>query len=105
MSSFLFELWLTGKPYTVSFKQILLYSSFVKSFDMLPKQKLYQHLLYHLSHICKSMFYLHTGNSHHYYNVDLGKILSFNTNFFSTAPLLALLPLIGPSPGKKKLFL
>ena len=41
MSSFLIELWSTEKSYTVPFKEISLYSSFEKSFDMLPKQKLY----------------------------------------------------------------
>ena len=40
MSSFLIELWSTGKSYTVPFKKISFCSSFVKSFDTLPKQKL-----------------------------------------------------------------
>ena len=42
MSSFLIELWSTEKSYTVLFKEVLLWSSFVKSFHTLPKQKLYQ---------------------------------------------------------------
>ena len=42
MSSFLIELWSTEKSYTVPSKRISLCSSFVKSFDTLPKQKLYQ---------------------------------------------------------------
>ena len=41
MSSFLIELWPSGKSYTVPFKGISLCSSFVKSFDTHPKQKLY----------------------------------------------------------------
>ena len=45
MFSFLIELWSTEKPYTVPFKEISFCSSFVKSFDMLPKQKLYQLML------------------------------------------------------------
>ena len=45
MSSFLTELWSTEKSYTVPFKGILLCSFFVKPFDMLPKQKLYQLIL------------------------------------------------------------
>ena len=45
MSSFLIELWLTEKSYTVVFKEISLCSSFVKSFDMRPKQKLFQLML------------------------------------------------------------
>ena len=42
MSSFLIELWSIEKSYTVPFKEISLCSSFVKSFDVLPKQKLCQ---------------------------------------------------------------
>ena len=45
MSSFLVELWSTEKLYTVPFKEISLCSSFVKSFDTLPKQKLYHLML------------------------------------------------------------
>ena len=40
MSSFLSELWLSEKLYTLSFKEISLCSSFVKPFDTLPEQKL-----------------------------------------------------------------
>ena len=42
---FLIELWSAEKSYTVPFKEISLCSSFVKSFDMLPKQKFYQIML------------------------------------------------------------
>ena len=45
MSSYLIELWSTEKPYTLPFKEISLCLSFVKSFDTLPKQKLYQLIL------------------------------------------------------------
>ena len=45
MPSFLVELWSTKKSYTVPFKEISLCSFFVKSFDMLPKQKSYQLML------------------------------------------------------------
>ena len=45
MSSFLIELWSTQKSYTVPFKEVSICSSFVKSFDTLPKQKLYQLML------------------------------------------------------------
>ena len=45
MSSFLIELCSTEKSYIVQFKEISLCSYFVKSFDMLPKQKLYQVIL------------------------------------------------------------
>ena len=42
MPSFLIELWSIEISYTVPLKEISLCSSFAKSFDMLPKQKLYQ---------------------------------------------------------------
>ena len=45
VSSFLIELWSTEKSYTEPFKEISLCSSFVKIFDMLPKQKLNQLML------------------------------------------------------------
>ena len=45
MSSFLIELWSTEKSYTVLSNEISFCSPFVKSFDTLPKQKLYQHML------------------------------------------------------------
>ena len=45
MSSFLIELWSTQKSYTVPFKEVSICSSYVKSFDTLPKQKLYQLML------------------------------------------------------------
>ena len=46
MSSFLIELWSTEKTYTVMFKETNFTSSpFVKSFDMLSKQKLHQIIL------------------------------------------------------------
>ena len=38
MSSFLIKLWSNEKSYTIPFKEISLCSSFVKSFDMLPKK-------------------------------------------------------------------
>ena len=44
MSSFLLELW-SSKNYTVPFKEISLCLSVVKSFDVLPNQKLYQLML------------------------------------------------------------
>ena len=40
MSSFLTELRSTQKPYPVPFKEISLSSSFVKSFDTLPRHKI-----------------------------------------------------------------
>ena len=45
MSSFLIEIWSTETSYTVTFKDISCCSFFVKSFYMLPKQKLYQLML------------------------------------------------------------
>ena len=46
MSSFLIELWSTEKTYTVIFKETNCTSSpFVKSFDILSKQKLHQIIL------------------------------------------------------------
>ena len=45
MSCFLNQLWSTEKSYTVPFNGISLCSSFVKSFDALPKQNLYQVML------------------------------------------------------------
>ena len=42
MSSFLIELWSTKKSYEVQFKETSLCSTFVKSFNTFPKQKLYQ---------------------------------------------------------------
>ena len=44
-SCFLIELWSTKKSYTVPFKEISFCSSIVKSFDTLPKQKLYELML------------------------------------------------------------
>ena len=41
MFSFLIELWSTEKSYTAPFKEISLCSPFVKSLDLLPKQKIY----------------------------------------------------------------
>ena len=45
MSSFVVELWSTEKSYTVPFTEIPRCSSFVKSFDTFPKQKLCQPML------------------------------------------------------------
>ena len=45
MSSFLTELWATEMLYTIPFNEISIYSSFAKSSDMLPEQKLYQLML------------------------------------------------------------
>ena len=45
MSSFLIELWPNEESFTVSFKEVSLCSSFVKSLDTLPKQKLYELML------------------------------------------------------------
>ena len=42
MFSVLIELWSTEKSFTVSFYKNLFCSSFEKSFDALPKQKVYQ---------------------------------------------------------------
>ena len=42
MCSFLIELWSTEKSYTVTFNEISLCLSFVKSCDTLPQQKLQQ---------------------------------------------------------------
>ena len=44
--SFLNELWSTEKSYTEQFKEISLCSSFIKSFNMIPKQKLHQVMLF-----------------------------------------------------------
>ena len=46
MSSFLTELWSTEKSCTVPFNEISLCSSFVKSSDMVPKQKSYTNICY-----------------------------------------------------------
>ena len=45
MSSFLTKLWSTETSCTVPVREISLRSSLVKSFDTLPKQKLYQIML------------------------------------------------------------
>ena len=74
MSSFLIKQWSTEKSYTVSFKEISLCSSFVKSSDTLPKQKLYQHML---SFALNLLFYLNTSNSHYHCNVNLSRIFVF----------------------------
>ena len=57
MSSFLFELWSTEKSYKVPFKEVSLYSSFVKSFDTLPKQKFYQIVLSFVLNVQISAFF------------------------------------------------
>ena len=44
-ASFLIKLWSTEKSTAVPFNEISLCSSFVISFDTLPKQKLYQLVL------------------------------------------------------------
>ena len=66
MSSFLTELWSTEKSCTVSFNETSLCSSFVKSSDMVPKQKSYTNICYLFPLTYKSPFYLHTSNYHHY---------------------------------------
>ena len=45
MPSFLIELWSIEKSYAVLFKEISFCSSFVKPFNTLPKQNLYQLML------------------------------------------------------------
>ena len=45
MSSFLIDLWSIEKWYTVKLKEISHCSSLVKSFDTVPKQKLYKLIL------------------------------------------------------------
>ena len=40
------KLWSTEKSYKVPFKEISICSSFLKSFDLLAKQKLYQIMLH-----------------------------------------------------------
>ena len=45
MSSFLIELWSTEQSDTVPIKDISLCSRFLKPFNILPKQKLYQIML------------------------------------------------------------
>ena len=57
MSSFLIELRLTEKLYRVPFKEIKLCSLFVKSFDTLPKQKLYQIMLTFASNLKISVLF------------------------------------------------
>ena len=52
MSSFLIELWSAEKSCTVPFKEISFCSSFVKFFDMLPKEYLYQLILLLASNLC-----------------------------------------------------
>ena len=106
MSSFLNELWSIEKSYAVPFKAISLCSSFAKSFDMPPKQKLYQRMLSFLLNL-QICFYLHTINSHYHCNFNLVISLCFtkvNTSFFSAAPVLSLILSVGPSPNTKKLF-
>ena len=62
MPSFLTELWSTEKSYAVPFKEISHCSSFVKSFERFLNKN-FTNLCYHSPKICKSLFYLHTGNS------------------------------------------
>ena len=69
------ELWSTEKSYTVPFKETSPCSSFVKSFDSVSKQKLYQLMLSFALNL--QMFYLLTSNSHHHCNVNLSIILYF----------------------------
>ena len=45
ISSSLIEVWSAEKSYTIAFKEISICSSFVKSFDKLRKQKLYELIL------------------------------------------------------------
>ena len=52
MSSFLIELWSTEKSFTISFKEISLCSSFVKSFHSLLKQNLYKFMLSITLNLC-----------------------------------------------------
>ena len=52
MSSFLLELLSTEKSYTEPLKEISLCSSFKKSFDTLPNQKLYQLMLSFALNLC-----------------------------------------------------
>ena len=67
MPYFLIELWSTEKSCTKPFKEILLCSSFVKSFYTLPKQKLYHLVLSFTLNLQIS------SNSHHHGNENLKK--------------------------------
>ena len=77
---FLNELRPTEKSYTVPFNEILLCSSFVKSCDTLPKQKLYK--------LVSSLFYFVFG---------LLKLILF---FFSCYSVLSLMPWVRFSLNK-----
>ena len=74
MSSFSVGLWSTVKSYTVPFKEISLCSSFLKPIDMFPKKIIPTYVI--ICYKFANLFYLHTSNSHHHYNVNLSKIVS-----------------------------
>ena len=56
MCSFLIGLWSAEKSCTTPFKEISPCSSFLKCFDTLPKQKLYQLMLIFALHLQNSYF-------------------------------------------------
>ena len=106
MYSFLMELRSTEKPYTVPFKEISLCSSLVKHFDSLPKQKLYQLMLllalnFQISCFMCIQVTLITIVTQAKFCICFTKI---NTKLFSDAPVLSLIPSVGPSPNTTKLF-
>lgn len=79
MSSSLIELWSAYKSLTKPFKKKSLYSPFVKDFDTLPKQKLYEFFLPTKFCICFTkvniiLFLLHQCY-HNYYQLNLRLIL------------------------------
>ena len=53
------ELKLTEKLYTIPFKEMLLSSSFVKTFDKLPEQSLYQLMLLFASNLKISVLFIY----------------------------------------------
>ena len=76
------KFWSTEKSYTITFKEILLCSSFSKYFDAFPKQKVnvtlyYLTLLFKYVNLC--FIYIQT-NSHHHCNVKY--FSKVNISFF-----------------------
>ena len=100
MYLFLMELWSTEKPYTVPFKEISLCSSLVKSFDSLPKQKLYQLMLllalnFQISCFMCIQVTLITIVTQAKFCICFTKV---NTIFFTVASVLSFIPRVVPSP-------
>ena len=105
--SFLIEIWSTEKSYSVPFNKISFCLSFVKSCDMLPKQNFYRFIFFFGLNLQISVLFTYNELSlalqcklKQYFRICFTKV----NIFFSTPPVLSLMPRFGPTSDTKKLF-